>query len=148
MKLKIKKLHPDAVIPHFATEGAAGLDLTAVRVYGSACANDAPVKGQPFIRCETSLSFEIPKGYVGLLFPRSSVVKTGLSMGNCVGVIDSDYRGEVSAVFYSPLNSDPYRPGDRCCQLVIVKLPEIEIEEVDELSETARGEGGYGSTGR
>ena len=142
MKLKIMKLHPDAKIPHFATEGAAGLDLTAVGYEWH------EVDGGYQVKYYTGLAFEIPKGFVGLLFPRSSVCRFDLSMANSVGVIDSDYRGEVSAVFHSNRGENTYSVGERCCQLVIVKLPKIKIEEVIELSKTTRGTGGYGSTGR
>lgn len=151
MILKIKKLHPDAVIPKHATSGSAGMDLTAI-----SCAIelvDGPGDfydiGLTKFTYHTGLSFEIPKGYVGLIFPRSSIHKTSMSLSNCVGVIDSDYRGEVSFVFRKRDSYEPdYAVGDRVGQLVLMKLPEFEIEEVKELSETERGVGGFGSTGR
>lgn len=94
-------------------------------------------------------AIEIPQGYVGLVFPRSSVCKTGLSMSNSVGVIDSNYRGEVSAVYNNvDTEKERYKVGDRVCQLIIMPYPEIELKQVEKLSETERGEGGYGSTGR
>ena len=94
----------------------------------------------------TGIAVEIPKGYVGLLFPRSSVRKYALSMSNCVGVIDSDYRGEIMATFRltNPYQGKVYNVGDKCCQLIIVPAPEFEIEEVAELSDTERGTKGHG----
>jgi dUTP pyrophosphatase len=94
------------------------------------------------------IAVQIPKGHVGLLFPRSSCAKTGKWMGNSVGVIDSDYIGELSAVFYTRDGADEYHVGDRVAQLIIMPIPEIEWHEVQELSPTERGSGGYGSTGR
>lgn len=159
MKVKIKKLNENAVIPTYAKEGDAGLDLTATSKSFDEYGN---------VVYGTGLAFEIPKGYVGLLFPRSSNAKTDLFLTNSVGVLDSGYRGEVMFKFkssiraYNPLKFwwniivtkdnektlDLYNVGDRVGQLVIVKHPYIEFEEVDELTETERGDGGYGSTGK
>lgn len=101
------------------------------------------------IKYNLGFAIEIPQGHVGLVFPRSSVFKTGLSMSNSVGVIDSDYRGEVSAVYNNvDTEKERYKVGDRVCQLIIMPYPEIELKQVEKLSETERGEGGYGSTGR
>lgn len=158
MKVKIKKLHPDAVIPSYSKEGDAGLDLTCV---------DINVDENLLAVCKTGLSVEIPKGYVGLIFPRSSITKKGVRLANSVGVIDSGYRGEIMFKFeLSPLNvlktcleatnnKDAedipefysYEEGERVGQLIIIPYPQIEFEEVDELSDTERGSGGYGSTG-
>lgn len=149
MKVKIKRLHKDAKISR-AHQGDAGWDLTAV-----SCSIDSMgnmVYG-------TGLAFAIPEGYVGLIFPRSSVSKQTMSMSNCVGVIDSGYRGEVLVKFKPTLkfqwgeNVIPRHPlfyeiGDRIAQMIIIPYPEIEYEEVEELDSTERGEGGYGSTGR
>ena len=110
MRVKIKKLHPNAVIPKYAKSGDAGLDLTA-----------------------------------GLLFPRSSVYKTHQMLSNCVGVIDSGYRGEIMMKFTR--SRDQYVIGSKIGQLIIMPYPHIEFEEVDQLSDTERGTGGYGSTG-
>jgi len=96
----------------------------------------------------TGIAVEIPPGHVGLIFPRSSIFHTGLILTNSVGVIDSGYRGEIKAVFKAPGHYDIYRIGERIGQLVIVPIPDVEYEEADELSETERGTGGYGSTGR
>jgi dUTP pyrophosphatase len=144
--LKIRKLVPEAVIPRFATDGAAGMDLTATRV-----SLEADERGTKKFTYETGLAFEIPRGYVGLIFPRSSIHKVDLALTNCVGVIDSDYRGEVKFVFKVLGDAVPYMyyaAGDRIGQLVLMKLPSFQVQEVDELSSTERGEGGFGSTGR
>ena len=152
MEVKIKKLHKDAVIPKYAKDGDAGLDLVAVSKHFDE--NGCVVYG-------TGLAFEIPKGYVGLVFPRSSVSKCAISMANCVGVIDSGYRGEVTAKF-RPMDSFEYgltkesrrnfkfkyKVGERVAQLIIMPYPHIDFVETEVLSETERGEGGYGSTGK
>ena len=143
MEVKIKKLHKDAVIPKYAKPGDAGLDLTAVSMnideYGNICYG-------------TGLAFEIPEGYVGLVFPRSSNHKKGVILTNCVGVIDSGYRGEVSFKFkeiaLGNFSKVTYKVGDRIGQIIIMPYPQIEFVEVDELSETERGTTGYGSSGR
>ena len=101
----------------------------------------------------TGLAMEIPKGFVGLIFPRSSIRKTDLSLSNSVGVIDSGYRGEIQATFNqrslsSQSGSFLYGVGDRIMQIMIIPHPEIEFEEVEELNNTERGEGGFGSTGK
>jgi dUTP pyrophosphatase len=138
MKVKIKKLHPDAIIPKYAKLGDAGLDLTAVDV----------VADGSTMTYKTGLAVEIPPWHVGLLFPRSSVYKTGQSLTNCVGVIDSGYRGELMMKFTLSPYAKEYQIGDRVGQLLIVPYPRIDFVEVDELTATERGEGGYGSTGR
>jgi len=137
MKVKIKKLHPDAVIPKYAKEGDAGMDLTAVDV----------VADGGTLTYKTGLAVEIPRWHVGLLFPRSSVYKTGQTLTNCVGVIDSGYRGEIMMKFTLSPYQREYDIGDRVGQLVIMPYPKVEFEEVDELTPTERGSGGYGSTG-
>jgi dUTP pyrophosphatase len=141
MKVKIKKLHPDAVIPKYAKTGDAGLDLTAV--------SGIHDKEHNLLVYGTGLAFEIPAGYVGLLFPRSSIYSRNISLSNSVGVIDSGFRGEVKfkfrladVGFYCQ-----YMVGERIGQLIILPYPQIEFEEVRELSKTERGVGGYGSTG-
>ena len=100
---------------------------------------------------DTGLSFEIPEGYVGLIFPRSSVSKKDLILANSVGVVDSGYRGPVKAVF-KPTTEDPnrYTPGDRCCQLVVMPHPIVNFKDVgdEQLTESDRGAGGFGSTGQ
>lgn len=144
--LKIKKLVPEAVIPKYATEGSAGMDLTAVSLEtqdDSLCLFGEKIK---YI-FGTGLAFGIPEGHVGLLFPRSSICKTHMQLTNCVGVVDSDFIGEVKVVFRRDGHL-AYKVGDRVAQLLIVELPKFEIEEVTELTDTVRGTGGYGSTGR
>jgi len=145
MKIKFKKLHPAAVMPKRATDGAAGFDLTAVSVVkhlSMECNNG-------LIVYDTGIAIEIPAGHVGLLFQRSSVHKTGLSLCNAVGVIDSDFRGSISFVFrVGYVGCSHYEVGDRIGQIVFVPIPAVELVESDELSETARGAGGYGSTGK
>ena len=160
MEVKIKKLHPDAIIPKYAKPGDAGLDLTATSMeydeYGNICYG-------------TGLAFEIPEGYVGLVFPRSSIYKEQLLLSNAVGVIDSGYRGEVSFKFKPSMALDNrqcvktdkdrlwsvairqngiYKVGDRIGQIIILPYSQIEFVEVDELSETERGTEGYGSSGK
>lgn len=147
MQINIKKNHPDAVIPCYAKPGDAGMDLTAV----------ASEKFDNYIEYDTGLAFEIPPGYVGLIFPRSSVYKTGQVLSNCVGVVDSGYRGNVKVKFYtdsvtiygkSYAKGEFYKVGDRVAQLMILPYPEVFFTEVNELSSTERGEGGFGSTGK
>lgn len=137
--LKMKKLVPAAVVPAYAKAGDAGLDLTATSVEFDATTRKLSVG--------FGLAMEIPAGHVGLLFPRSSVHKTGMTLSNCVGVIDSGYRGEVRSIFYVPENAKPYAVGDRCAQLIVMPYPQVQPVEADELSETSRGIGGFGSTG-
>ena len=136
--VKIKRLHEDAVIPSYAKDGDAGMDLTAVEVSGK----------DGFITYHTGLAMEIPRWHVGLLFPRSSVYKTGQSLTNCVGVIDSGYRGEIMMKYTLSSLCKEYEIGDRVGQLIVIPYPKIDFEEVDELTETERGSGGYGSTGQ
>ena len=138
MKVKIKKLHPNAGLPRYAKQGDAGMDLTAVT---------AKKVDSFYIKYEFGLALEIPEGFVGLVFPRSSCYKQDQILTNCVGVIDSGYRGEVSAVFAGGMRNK-YQVGDRVAQLIIMPVPYVDFEEVEELSKTDRGEGGYGSTGK
>jgi dUTP pyrophosphatase len=143
-KVKFKKLSPSAVTPTYAKDGDAGLDLTAT------WKTQEIVDKREVFTYGTGLAFEIPEGYVGLIFPRSSVVKTSTMLANCVGVIDSGYRGEVTFKFVKDTNSPEftiYSVGDRIGQLIIMPYPTITLEEVAELSSTERGSGGYGSTG-
>ena len=138
MQLKIKKLHPNSVIPTYAKDGDAGLDLTAV---------SWEFLDSEHIKYNFGLAIEIPKGYVGFVFPRSSCYKQRQILSNCVGVIDSGYRGEISAVMVGT-SKERYKILDRVAQIVIMPYPEIAFVEVDELSETERGTNGYGSTGK
>ena len=143
MNIKIKKLHQNAVIPKYAKLGDACVDLMAVSVTENT--------EHDYIEYGLGVSVEIPPGYVGLIFPRSSVTNHYLMMKNGVGVIDSGYRGELKARFQSMfpgMNENVYVIGDRVCQLMILPIPVIEFDEVLELSETERGDNGYGSSGR
>lgn len=155
MKVRIKKLSGRAVMPVKAHATDAGFDLVATRKwcdeYGNLCYG-------------TDLAFEIPEGYVGYIFPRSSNSKKDLTLSNSVGVIDSGYRGEVTFKFKASwrisevgvcfgdcdyeMHPVQYQVGDRIGQLIIMPIPDIEFEEAEELSQTDRGEGGYGSSGR
>ena len=139
MKIKIKKLHPDAVIPKYSKQGDAGMDLVAI--------SEKWNEDNTMVTYNTGLAIEIPEGHVGLLFPRSSISKTVLSLANSVGVIDSGYRGPIMFKFRYPEEGMVYDVGDRVGQIIIMPYPSVEFEEVEELSSTERGEGGFGSTG-
>lgn len=149
MELKIKALSPkigaDIPVPSYATAGSAGMDLRA-------CI-DAPVTIMPGEQAlvPTGLAIALPDpGYVALLYARSGLaIKHGLSPANCVGVIDSDYRGEI-VVALRNYAKEPYtvEPGERIAQMVITPVVQAEIALVDELDHTDRGAGGFGSTGR
>lgn len=174
MKVKIKKLCENAVIPSYAKPGDAGMDLTATSIMFDKYGN---------VEYGTGLAMEIPEGYVGLIFPRSSICKQDLSLSNSVGVIDCSYRGEIKFKFKPTLaymdfgvSEDPhgishdsdsfdfvgivgdnakdavtpaiYKVGERVGQIIIMPYPNIEFIESDELSDTERGEGGFGSTGK
>ena len=142
-KINIKKLSEDAVIPTYATECSAGADLYA-------CINDV-LKIMPgeskFIN--TGIAMEIPNGYAGFIYARSGLAsKKGLAPANKVAVIDSDYRGEIIVVLHNHSNEERYiEPGERIAQLVIAPFLQGEFNEVLELSDTSRGNGGFGSTG-
>ncbi len=139
INVKFKKLHPDAVIPSKINDLDAGFDLVAVT-------NE--YLGGEQIEYGTGLAIEIPEGYMGLLFPRSSICKTRLSLANSVGVIDSQYRGEIKLVFNEKFGDRKlYYHGERIAQLVILPYPHVKFIEVDDLTQTPRGTGGFGSTG-
>ena len=142
MEVKIKKLVEGAIIPKYAKIGDAGMDLTATSKWYDDDNN---------VCYGTGIAMEIPKGYVGLVFPRSSNAKQDLILSNSVGVIDSGYRGEITFKFKlvddRHLAKD-YNVGDRVGQIIIMPYPKIEFVEVSELSETDRGNGGYGSSGK
>jgi deoxyuridine 5''-triphosphate nucleotidohydrolase (dut) len=145
MQVRFKRLSDKAILPSYAKPGDAGLDISAVYHKIDADHN--------YIEYFTGLAVEIPEGHVGLLFPRSSVSKTDLALANCVGVVDSGYRGELTfrykfakEAYFASLKR--YQDGDRIGQLVIMPYPTIEPIESEELSDTERGSGGYGSTGK
>ena len=142
--LKIKKISENAVTPTRGSKDAAGFDLY--------CAESSIVEILPgsTVKIHTGIQMEIPDGYVGLLFARSGIaIKKGLRPANAVGVIDSDYRGEIIVALHNDSNTAQYvNPGDRVAQLVIVKYFAPSLKEViEDLSETERGEGGFGSSG-
>ena len=175
MKVKVKRLSENAVVPTYGKPGDAGMDLTATSRHFDADGN---------VVYGTDLAFEIPEGFVGLLFPRSSNAKKDLTLTNSVGVIDSGYRGEVAfkfkpAAFFADdewakpgtvgnvsqdfdftmlphsfnqnnyeYGCSLYEIGDRVGQIVIMPYPQVTFQEVSELSSTDRGEGGFGSTGK
>ena len=154
MKVRIKKLNELAVIPTYAKDGDAGMDVIATSII-----SDTPTQ----ITYGLGIALEIPKGFVGLVFPRSSIRKTGLQLSNSVGVIDSGYRGELQATFnklfggeamYDEMKvneiqpNDFYKVGDRVAQIMIIPHPDVEFNEAGELSDSERGEGGFGSTGK
>ena len=138
--VKVKKLDPNAVIPTYSKDGDAGMDLTITK----------EIENTSFsVSYGFGIAMEIPKGYVGLVFPRSSIRNQDLILSNCVGVIDSGYRGELQATFKKTngLDSLKYKVGERGAQIVILPYPQIRMIESNELSNTERGEGGFGSTG-
>lgn len=145
MELKIKLLSPNAALPQYATPGSAAMDLTA-------CI-DEPVTIAPrqLVTLPTGVAIALPSAqYVALVFARSGLgVKHGVALSNGVGVIDSDYRGEIR-VGLTNLSDAPYtiQPGDRVAQLAVVPVVQAQVVPVTELDETARGEGGFGSTGK
>lgn len=140
MELKVR-LTDGAPLPRHARPGDAGMDLTS--------RDDVVVPPMSSRMVGTGVAVEIPEGYVGLVFPRSGLAgKRGMTLRNCVGVIDSGYRGEVRAPLYN--TTDAYHRitvGERVCQLVVVPYETCECVAVDELTESERGDGGFGSTG-
>lgn len=166
--LKVKRLHPDAVMPQYATDGSACFDLHVVGIGGLTLEEWAFVKKHPQLDVQkkpvnvlekgssdlfrTGLSFEIPKGYVMLVFSRSGHgLRNDTRLSNCVGVIDSDYRGEVMLKLRNDGGRmlDPeFKPGDRIAQAMLVPIPRVQLVEVDELTDTERGAQGFGSTGQ
>lgn len=165
MKVKIQKLNKKAKMPMYAKPGDAGMDLVAI---------SKKVDNDGNVVYGTGIAMEIPEGYVGLIFPRSSNAKKDLLLSNCVGVIDSGYRGEITAKFKPTMSihhpfkvwwqifvrnlsnvnipctyvhNEEYEVGDKIAQIIIMPYPQIEFELCDKLSETERGGGGYGSTG-
>ena len=143
MRLLVKKLRPDAKLPTAGSAAAAGYDLYACM--------DAPVEIPPHTtaRIGSGLAIAIPEGFFGAVFARSGLsTRQGLRPANCVGVCDSDYRGEYTTPLYN--DSDvvrTVRPGDRIAQLIVLPCPALEFQEAEELPETSRGSGGFGSTG-
>ena len=141
-KVKIKKMFPEAIEPKRMTDGSAGYDLFA-------CDATLILPGK-FCMITTGIAMEIPNGYVGLVFARSGLATTkGLRPANCVGVIDSDYRGEIKVCLYNDsFDVREVNFGDRIAQIVIVPYIYPNLEVVENLSDTERGDGGFGSTGK
>jgi dUTP pyrophosphatase len=138
--VKIKKLNPNAVTPKYSKDGDAGMDLTITEIISETDVD---------ITYGFGVAMEIPTGYVGLVFPRSSIRKYRLVLTNSVGVIDSGYRGEIQTTF-KKTNTDAivYGVGERGAQIMIIPYPQIEFIETDELSDSERGDGGFGHTGK
>ena len=143
MTVRFKKLSDKAKMPTRAHVTDAGYDLAAAEMH-TELGEDAKL----VVVYKTNIAIEVPEGYVGLIFPRSSIFKKSLTLTNSVGVIDSGYRGEIIAKF--KINTDVvpsvYKVGDRFTQLIIMPVPNVEFEEVEELTASDRGEGGYGSS--
>ena len=141
MEIRIKRLSETAQMPTRAHATDAGYDLYADSVGVDRCGNH--VYG-------TGVAMEIPEGHVGLVFPRSSIARTQLFLTNSVGIIDSGYRGEIMFKFKTALQTVPlptYNVGERIGQIIIIPFPSVTFVEADELSDSERGEGGYGSSG-
>lgn len=142
VSIEIKKISDDAQIPAYAYEGDAGVDLRATQA----------LTLQPFERAlvPTGLAIALPKGYAGFVLPRSGLaIKNGITVGNAPGLIDSNYRGELKVILVNnnPNESFSVQIGDRIAQLVVMPVPTIAFTEVNELSDTSRGTGGFGSSG-
>lgn len=153
MKVNIKLLSPEAVVPKYGRTGDCGLDLVATSV----------TETEMYIEYGTSLAIEIPSGFVGLIYPRSSLSNYDLILANHVGVIDSNFRGEIKFRFKKSKKKDLfvsniglvdlneckyYKIGDRIGQIIIQEIPDIEFTIVEELSDSNRGNGAYGSSGK
>lgn len=153
MKVNIKKLKENAIIPTRGSVQAAGYDLYACLEEGEHCVT---LKEGETKKIGTGIAVAIPDGYVGLIFARSGLAtKKGLRPQNCVGVIDSDYRGELIVAMHCDMGAPVLNPqtriiepGERIAQLVIMPYLSVEFEEANELDDTERGEGGFGSTGQ
>lgn len=143
MDVKFKKLHDDAKIPSYAHDTDAGLDLTAVSF-----TQEFDKSNKLVLVYHTGLAVEIPEGYVGLIFMRSSISDKSISLTNAVAVIDSGYRGELLLKYKITTDSLPtiYQPGEKIGQLIIIPYPKINPIEAEELSSSDRNEGGFGST--
>jgi dUTP pyrophosphatase len=143
LNINIQKIDNTAVIPTYSNNTDAGLDLTAT----------SKKITELYVQYGTGLAIEIPEGYMGLIFPRSSISKINMSLANSVGVVDASYRGEILLRFRrntlrdKDINNE-YQVGDRVGQLIILPYPKIKLIEVDNLTDTDRGDGGFGSTGK
>lgn len=144
LKIKIKKLHPDAIVPAYASSGAACFDLHTVE---SGYVDEIDNVNEIF---PTGLAFEVPTGYAMLIFSRSGHgFKHNIRLANCVGIIDADYRGEVKVKLAADFGGDMgVKAGDRIAQAMLVPNPRVHFEVTSELADTDRGAGGFGSTGQ
>ena len=145
MELQVKKLRPDAILPTRGSAQAAGYDL-----YACFDGGEREIPPHTTVRIPTGLAVAIPDGYFAAVFARSGLAtKEGLRPANCVGVCDSDYRGEYLIMLHNDTDSfRTIRNGDRIAQMVVLPYLAVTFTEVEELSETERGTGGFGSTGR
>lgn len=143
IEIKVKKLHEDAIIPTYATDGSACFDLYAVE---DGYVDDI---SHPNIKIGTGLAFEIPEGYQMLIFPRSGIAfKNNVTLTNAVGVVDADFIGEVCILLSSHSEGLlSIKKGDRIAQAQLMPVHRVSFQEVDSLTETERGTGGFGSTG-
>lgn len=145
MELQVRclKLNPDAILPLYSREGDAALDLTAISK------ETIEVGGISYELYGTGIALEIPNGYFGQIVPRSSVYKAGRVLSNSVGVIDSNYRGEIKFIYIvNEKNQEGFKVGDRVGQILILPYPKIHLVEVNSLSESNRGNQGFGSSGK
>ena len=140
----VKKPHPEAILPRYGSAYAAGADLCACLTQSCVIA-----PGQTVL-VPTGLAMALPKGYGGFVFARSGLgIRHGVVPGNCVGVIDSDYRGEILVGLQNSGDADyVIQPADRIAQLMVVPVVQAQVKMVDQLDETQRGAGGFGSTGK
>lgn len=141
--VKFKRLSPNAVIPAYQTGGAAGLDLVA--------ANEEPIMihmGAQAVLVPLGFAMELPPGYEAQVRPRSGLAVKGVSVANSPGTIDEDYRGEVKVIIRNHGPMFAIHKGDRIAQMVIARVAKAKLETVDELTDTSRGAGGFGSTGK
>ncbi|WP_104697742.1 MULTISPECIES: dUTP diphosphatase [unclassified Helicobacter] len=141
MKIKIKKIHPDAIIPEYQTSGAAGFDIHSI--------DDYTIRARDALLIKTGLAFELEEGFELQIRPRSGLaLKHKITVLNSPGTIDSDYRGEIMVILYNHSSDDfVIRKGDRIAQGVVAKYERAVFEICEELSDTKRGEGGFGSSG-
>ena len=156
MKLKIQLQHPNAKVPTYATDGSGCFDLYAATVDGAESIGTTVTPSEPVL-CGTGLAVDIPQSHVMLIFSRSGHgFNHGVRLSNCVGVIDSDYRGEVMVQLTQDdrmddelydLRSTFVQPGERIAQAMVIPVPRVEFEVVEQLTLTERGSGGFGSTG-
>ncbi len=143
MNKKVKiKISEGGILPSYSKSGDAGLDLTAISI------NTVNHEDYGYIEFGTGISIEIPEGFVGLVYPRSSISNTGMVLANSVAVIDSNYRGEIKLRFKYISGTKYYKVGERIAQLMIVPVPTVEFEIVSELTETVRGDKGFGSSNK